>query len=237
MLNALARGKYKLRSELKEDTLTSSVLDYLLLLPDSMIWEILRNSNPKNSELPKQLGRLLDVEFWPNWNTKEIPEVNNTRYIEPDVFIEFQFADVIIEAKRYDDNQQSENQWRDQIKVYKENIGNDDDSKKLIYIALGGIRSSDKENIVVNKDSHYVYKLQWKQLMEIITGYTKAIEQTVEILPNSSSYLRILQTILSALELHGYYMSNHVWLNTINHTHKSLNNSLKNISLWNPQTI
>ncbi|QJP34345.1 hypothetical protein F0365_08010 [Nonlabens sp. Ci31] len=236
MYNALARGKFKLESDQKEDTLTSSVLDYLLLLPDTMIWEIIRKSNPENSELPPHVGRVLDVHFWPSWDTKDIPDVSNTRYIEPDVFIEFEYADIIIEAKRYDNNQQSEKQWADQIKVYRENISNDSDNKQLIYFALGGIRVEKKSIIEVDFKSYDIFKIRWRQLMEIITSYTITIELSLEIVPTSGSYLRILQTILDALALHGYYISNHIWFETLDSAQNNLTNSLTRISLWIPQT-
>lgn len=236
MLNAIARRKFKLQKDLKEDTLTSSVLDYLLLLPDSMIWEILRKSNSENLELPLFVGKLLNVDFWPNWDTKDVPEVSNTSYIEPDVFIEFEYADIIIEAKRYDDNQQSIEQWTDQIKIYNENIGNDSDEKPLIYLAIGGVWSDKKSIIIVDSKPYDIYKLRWRQLMEVVTAYTRSIEQSIGIIPNSGSYLRILQTIIDALALHGYYTSNHVWFDTIDTTQNNITNSLTEISLWNPQT-
>lgn len=238
MINALARGKFKLITGLKEDTLTSSVLDYLLLLPDSMIWDILRNSNPKNSDLPIHVGRYLNSDFWPNWDTKDMEEVNNIRYIEPDVFIEFEGADVIIEAKRHDSNQQSSSQWSDQIKVYNENISDHIHGKPLIYFALGGLWDDDVKKLQLGNDEYFIYKIRWRQLMEKIIDYKESIEQTLEIVPNSGSYVRILQTILDALALHGYYISKHIWFDTIDISQNrtiNLTHSLNNIKQWNLQ--
>lgn len=236
MLSALTRGKFKIESNLKEDSLTASVLEYLLLLPDTMVWDLIRKANPHNYDLKPYVGKLIRYQFWPKWDTTDIPNVENKKFIEPDVIIEFEYANVVIEAKRYDKNQQNQLQWKNQIIVYNKHYVDDSQSKKeLIYIALGGVRDLETTQIEISTGiTVKIQKLQWKQIMLTIYKYIEAIECSKHIIQESVSYLRILITIISALELHGYYLKNHLWLEDISATKKNISKSTQNILLWKP---
>jgi hypothetical protein len=106
MVSSIQYGKANI--SLKEDTLTSSVFDYLLLLPDSLFWEIIKKSCYQNN-LPGNISFIESYEFWPHWDSENTTKTN---YIEPDMFIRFDNFDLIIEAKRWDNNQQYITQWK-----------------------------------------------------------------------------------------------------------------------------
>lgn len=119
-----------------EDGLTYNVFNRLSYLNINTIEKILVNSfNLKPYNI--NFNELEILSFWPKWNTKELEEISNKIYIEPDLFLRFNDIDIIIEAKRYDLHQQSPSQWNDQITVYKNEYKAN--YKTLIFIALGGM--------------------------------------------------------------------------------------------------
>ena len=89
-----------------EDSLTSTVFDLLKYLPTEVFYSILRESL-YHKKLPIICGEIEKIHFWEKWISKN---TTNSLYVEPDVFIRFSNFDIIIEAKRYNNNQQSEKQ-------------------------------------------------------------------------------------------------------------------------------
>lgn len=76
----------------------------MILLPDNLLIEVLDNS--ANTTLNyKGFGNLDSYEFWPHWNSKG-------SYVEPDIFLRFENADIIIEAKKDDSTDQTCKQWK-----------------------------------------------------------------------------------------------------------------------------
>ena len=104
-------------SEIYEDMKTSAVFEILSLLPPEKIWDILREA----SELPTDIQSpqsLKDVWFWPH--LEGIEGTDHSRFVEPDVIFQFDNVDVIIEAKRNDNNPQNPKQWDSELEAYKE---------------------------------------------------------------------------------------------------------------------
>ena len=95
-----------------EDPKTSSVFETLLMLPDELLWEVLRAACFDNDNLPMVSGQIEDYEFWPHWDSAN---TSNTKLVEPDVFIRFQSFDLIIEAKYRDNYGQYSQQWEDRV--------------------------------------------------------------------------------------------------------------------------
>ncbi|PQJ79315.1 hypothetical protein [Polaribacter porphyrae] len=209
MLNAILENKFNLVKGLKEDSLTSSVFDYLFMLPDNIIWHIMKNSCVDNKNLPENVGEFIDCSFWPKWDTKSLKLVTNSRFIEPDLFVEFENYFVIIESKRYDKDQQDVNQWKNQIKTFSHIYG--EENKELIYFAVGGIWSSKTENSGI--EDKLIHKIKWQNLLDIIIKTKNRLTKNIDILPVNRSYVRILETILKGLEIHGY--NNFLWLNSL----------------------
>jgi hypothetical protein len=109
MISSIQYGKVSVT--LKEDTLTSSVFDNLLLLPDNLFWNVIKKSCYQN-KLPDSINSVESYEFWPHWDPEN---TNKTNYVEPDMFIRFDNFDLIIEAKRWDNNQQYITQWKNEF--------------------------------------------------------------------------------------------------------------------------
>lgn len=227
MLNAIIKKNWNVLPDRKEDSLTSSVFDYLFLLPDDLIWYIIKESCHQNELLPNNIGKLINTEFWPKWNTKNLNEVTRKNYIEPDVFIEFEHAYIIIEAKVKDENSQDPTQWRNQIIAFEEHFKETEEKKPLIYLAVGGIWTENP----VRKAGITVHKIKWENLLATINKVKGELESKQEFLPHNSSYIRILDTILVALEIHGY--NNYKWLNTLPRENKINIDTINTIRKWN----
>ena len=57
-------------------------------------------------------GELLHYEFWPNYNKTE--HTSNESYVEPDLLLEFEYFNLLVEIKRKDvqSYRQYEGQWK-----------------------------------------------------------------------------------------------------------------------------
>jgi hypothetical protein len=110
MLNAVLKGKthgilrqdYTGEFEGYEDLLTATVFERLFYLSQST-WEALFDCLLTHAGVDRQaadLGALKDYEFWPTWSA-----IGGGRK-EPDVYVQFKEADLIVEAKRWDVPQQ-----------------------------------------------------------------------------------------------------------------------------------
>jgi hypothetical protein len=180
-----------------EDSLTASVIGNLLYLPDELFWQIIKNACYSN-ELPQNTGRLYKYEFWPRWNLNL--DKNNNNYVEPDVFLRYDDIDIIIESKRYDEKLQYREQWKREIKAYKEYYGND--NNKVFLIAIGGIRNT---NVDIMFNKYKVIKLKWTNLLYEITKITKAINKSEYRTNSETTIKRILDDIIKYFEMHDFY--------------------------------
>lgn len=199
----LSACQKKISIHLCEDTLTSSVFDYLFLLPYELIWDILLKSAFSNT-LPKYAGRILNIEFWPKWNARE---TNNENFVEPDVFVRFEFLDLIIEAKRKDYNLQYCNQWENETQAYFNEYA--EEQKNVYLLAIGGISKEEEEVIKVEKYEVKIVKCRWINFLNYITFLQGHLESSSYISSNYS-ITAILHSIITYLELHGYIKMN--WL-------------------------
>lgn len=156
---------YKHTSDIgMEDTRTSAIIGTLLHLPDDLLWNILRSSCSFSENLPEYLGNLLSYDFWPNWDPTGTENVNK---VEPDVFMRFENADVIIEAKQNDSALQYPEQWTRELRAYCNQYGTE--STKVVFIALGGNAMEIKPNTIsIDTNAFTIHKCSWFNLMQRI---------------------------------------------------------------------
>jgi hypothetical protein len=120
---------------LNEDQLSSLVFDLLKYLPTEIFYKILKESLYQD-KLPKISGNILNFSFWEKWNPDN---TTNIKFVEPDIFVRFDNFDIILEAKRYNENQQYKDQLVNQIQSYFNEFSVD--NKELIYVQVGGLYS------------------------------------------------------------------------------------------------
>jgi hypothetical protein len=189
-----------------EDSLTAVVFDTLKYLPTEMFWSILKRSLYYD-KLPTASGDLLSISFWDKWKAKD---TTNSNFVEPDVFLRFNEFDVIIEAKRHDEKQQSGTQMKNEIQAYYNEFN--EDNKVLYFIQLGGLHHRNDELDFLFKDKNVVIcKTNWTKLLEqIVTENNKIKNSGLTIL---SAYNRILEDSISGFALHQYYKKR--WLKNL----------------------
>jgi hypothetical protein len=178
-----------------EDSLTSSVLDYLKYLPINLFWRILKNSMYQN-KLPKLSGELLSIEYWPKWIATDTV---NSRFVEPDVFLRFEDFDLLIEAKRQNLGGQSKTQFKNETQAYFNEYGKDD--KLLYFVKLGGLITFSNEN---SSDSRIVIcKTDWTKLLKEVAELKKELEQSNNYL--TEHYIRLLTDCIKGFSIHQFY--------------------------------
>ena len=192
-----------------EDSLTSSVFDLMKFLPDDLFIRILKNSLFQN-KLPINLGNLLYMSFWDKWDATN---TTNTNYVEPDVFMRFENIDIILEAKRYDNNQQNPDQMKNELIAYCNEFFSE--QKELIFIQVGGIYSTENEEdfILNNFENNKVKicKTNWTKLLDTIVYFKNENENFNN---NDRHIISIFNDIISAFELHQFYKLK--WLSEMN---------------------
>lgn len=185
-----------------EDSLTSSVFGLLFYLPVEVFWSILTESCYTN-ELPPYCGRLISFEFWPRWGNER------ETHTEPDIFLQFEDFDLIIEAKRYDHNQQSYTQWVGEANSYYYSDSNE--GKKLFLLAVGGITHGDEMATLLKapdvRKETVVVKTRWRRLLDEIIKEYRALEQSDTLLAASSGTLNIFHDLVLSFRIHGFVTS------------------------------
>lgn len=191
-----------------EDTLTSSVIGLLQYLPDSLFWKVLREScGSSGSTLPEDSGCILGVHFWKRMGAEG---TYNTQSVEPDVWIETENYDVIIEAKRSDssgDNSQSFYQWFNEIVALGNSYGGRLE-KELLFIAIGGNESLRDQVCTVNGKDFIIHTASWFDLL----GAVQKLKSSCSGSGPANNVNRLLDDIIEALQYHDIFHT--VWFDT-----------------------
>lgn len=212
MLHALLHNKLKdsfqdPHFKPSEDSLTSSVIGLMQYLPDYLFWQLLRDSCGKLSKLPKDVGKILAVNFW----ERMLPDgMCNSSFVEPDVWIECDMYHIIIEAKKYDSCGQEEEQWRKEIVSFNKTF--DDNNKELVFIALGGNVSLQDCYITVDGKQYIVHTSSWYNLLCEVSNYLHSL-QTNNFKDGKQEYIRLLNDLVSIFAKHGHLKIQ--WLESI----------------------
>lgn len=196
---------------ISEDSLTSMVFDQLKYLPSELFWNILKRA-VYYDKLPRYSGELLEIFFWQKWNVRDSALNQNVRFVEPDVFLRYEEFDLVVEAKRHDEKQQSDMQHKEQMSAYFYNYF--EDNKQLYYLQMGGLR--DKSDVsdylppplIIDGDREVlkkvvILKTDWSELLNsIITE--ESILKSVSY-SDFNSYRRILIDLIKGFELFQFY--------------------------------
>jgi len=181
--------------KVSEDSLTSSVFSLLFYLPTEILWSIILQAC-NCSQLPSSCGKLIEYDFWPHWDCSN---TENTNYIEPDLFIDFENFHLVVEAKRYDFvPQQNRSQWKAEITAYH-NQYPIPERKPLFFIALGGLAYGDETHDSI--ESIPIISCRWKNIFSAIKK--QLVELTYDQ-SNHSGVINILRDLTLVFSLHGF---------------------------------
>ncbi|MDK2846346.1 MAG: hypothetical protein PWR18_948 [Synergistales bacterium] len=217
MLHAFVKGKVSF--DICEDSLTAAVISRMAYLPSEMIWRLIRGNE---DFLPTFSGVLENIEFWPIWSS-----LDQRSYCEPDVILEFENIDVIVEAKREDTYLQNYEQLANELRYY---FAQREGSKKPVLLwALGGMgrqveKISEYSRLSSPGNSVYFAATSWLQLFNRIKKLERFLRHKIQTNDDISShpycfesgyFLRIINDIIMALKKHGIQE----WF-FLNETHK-----------------
>lgn len=192
-----------------EDTLTSSVVGLMQYLPDEIFWTILGGACGHSTKgLPNSIGAIKEFHFWERFDASG---TKNSTAVEPDVWIETEDFDIIIEAKRSDDsadNSQYEDQWKNQIIALRNSYG-DEPPKPLIYIAIGGNDSLRDTSLPVEGKEYEIHTASWYNLLNVVLNLVRNYEP--DNMPAHT--MRILLDIIQALQVHRFIKT--TWLDSL----------------------
>lgn len=119
----------------REDAITSTIGSRLAYLPEDVWLSLLQAFFGENLAA----GPLESVSFWPQWR---LPD---SRRVEPDIVYEFHGLRLIVEAKR-DDAWQTTDQWHREKRAAEHSLP---DGKLIRLLALGGESDSSPESLGV----------------------------------------------------------------------------------------
>jgi len=218
----------------REDSLTASVLSNLLHLPFEVYWRMLRNACHTGG-LPDNPGEPEVIEFWPHWNASR---TTNERYVEPDVFLRFRNFDLIIEAKRWDYNQQDFRQWERELGAYATEYNRE--RKEVRLLALGGIHGQDDAEVTFTwtpdpgdgtlDDDRIevacpVHMCQWSRILHQCKVMERELQKSPYPTSQDRAHLRILADLIRFFAVHGFQVG--TWYeDTLDHRARFSENTL-----------
>jgi hypothetical protein len=182
-----------------EDSLTSSVFGLLKLLPNELFWRIVNESiyhhNPFNGAY-----MINEYSFWPRWKNRE------QETVEPDLFIRTMDFDLIIEAKRGDDDQQREEQWVRELSAYFDEIEAQiqPQTRTVHLLAVGGIKRERPQPIIIGNYKVHIYTMRWTILLNTILRIRKKLNSNKGLLSSIDSCILILNDIVDYFSIHGF---------------------------------
>ena len=177
-----------------EDPKTSTIFEHLLLLPDNILWSLLRNSSRTyKQELPEEIGYLEKFEFWPKWDPNN---TSNSTYVEPDIFIRYNLIDIIVEAKYQDGAGQYQEEWLREIQAYYNEYSSD--KKQVVLLSVGG--NSDYKAEIIN--SCKILKINWSDLLDSVIKL-KASYHKAALSYEKSSLIRLLDLTIEGFHIMG----------------------------------
>lgn len=190
-----------------EDTLTSSVFGLLQYLPEDLFWDALRSSCGSSAEtLPESIGAIRNVHFWERLGATG---THNTHCVEPDVWIEADEYDIIVEAKKSDsadENTQYYSQWFNEI-VALSNTNEHQDDKGLVFLAIGGNSTLKDQEVTVMGNTQIVHTGSWFDLLGGVLHLREGIDR------EQRNVLRILDDVITAMQYHNIVHT--IWFDSL----------------------
>src|SRR6266851_4578512 len=133
----------------REDLIMATVVERLTYIPASLLITLLREAAFPKNLLPRSLGDVVDVEFWPKLTRPSKITVT----VEPDAIITFERGALIVEAKRFDISMHSAEQWASQWAAYHYDLVQTENphavaAEDVFLLALGGFQKGDRDGII-----------------------------------------------------------------------------------------
>lgn len=218
MLHAISSGKagrninstdvnWRQLFSTSEDSLTSTIFGTMRYLPAELFWHIIQEAS-YNKCLPMARHKVEEFHFWPHWKKEATMQ---GVFVEPDIFIRTKSFDLIVEAKRYDNNQQNYAQWKNELITYLNEYGAEE--KPVFLLAIGGISGEHDETMNHKDRSMPIIKCRWKRILYVIRGILNQLEKSNGIMNHVDSTIVILKDLILGFRIHGYSTGD--WFETL----------------------
>jgi hypothetical protein len=204
--------------EQTEDFLTAAVFTRLSYLPSKVLWRVvLASAKPLSPAfaLPEDAGPLTSPpQFWPRWPLKLVSgheqpgRIDASLVKEPDVFLQFEHLDLVVEAKRYDGQGQNPDQWAAEVAACLERERDPETDVPVWLLAIGGVDRAEAvyASAVEIFGGRYGYRdtplriaaCSWATLL------TKVIEAGKKETGARPGVNHIIQDIEAVLSFHGF---------------------------------
>ncbi|MFK5915556.1 MAG: hypothetical protein QM484_14410 [Woeseiaceae bacterium] len=187
-----------------EDLLTAAIFTRWSYLSDNAQNQLMCNWFNVDENSEHDFTTFKDIQFWPQY---DLAEIEGRKYVEPDVLIQFEDFNLLIEVKPPLGGDQYLEQWQNEITGYFSWEGND--SKPLYFLAIGRTDNVDDEwcqNIMEadGEKPKMLHALTWKPVAKSMYNLLK----NGDLLPQD---MRILSDMLNALELYGTRGYDYLW--------------------------
>ena len=201
MIQAFFKGKSAIQATQNEDFKTSSSIGLLKYLPDDVFWNIMRNSCIGLNT--NEFGKILSFNFWSHTDPTD---TTNDSFVEPDVWIETENFDVLIEAKVADGAGQYEQQWKNEIQSILNEQSNNDYQKPIVLIALGGNENLQPDTVLLKDEDFPVFKSSWHNLI-------LSVVRERDLSDTNDSICRLLEDVIELFARQGIMKME--WFNTL----------------------
>lgn len=191
--------------QLREDLLTAAIFSRWAYLSSKTQNILMRQWFGVNADCEFDFSTLVDIHFWPQY---DLSEVDGRSFVEPDVLIQFDDFDVLIEVKPPLGGDQYLEQWRSEIAGYFNS--NENEGKPLLFLAVGRLDKVPeiwREAIMKVDDGRepvIINAIKWKSVAEsifyLIDGGGLSMQDN-----------RVLADMLTALELYGVRGHDYKW--------------------------
>lgn len=193
----------------REDSLTAAIFSHLLHLPSEVFWQIMRAACP-SAHFPTYPGEPRLIHAWPNWSAAG---TRNSDRVIPDLAMEFDDFDLIIEAKRWDRPMQDREQWEAELQAYVNEYGSR--KRPVIMVALGGIHSHEDETVKAVRHSMNaneeesqevvcpVHMCQWSSILLACQRWRRKLGLAANRSSRDLADMRILNDLASLFIRHG----------------------------------
>jgi len=184
----------------REDLLTSTVFERFAYLSDAVQIDFIKYCfKAAYGIAPVNFGSFESITYWPRYTHEHEDGINQ---VEPDLVLNFEECNIIVEVKPPDGGDQYQWQWQKEIESFLQSDNKDE--KPLYFLAIGRIEDVNakqwsKHLLQVNQFGRLkgIAALKWS----VVTEYIIYVLSTNDRIPKQEN--RILNDILEGLSLYG----------------------------------
>lgn len=199
-----------------EDLLTSTVFERFAYLSDGVQTQILASCfSLSPDDFQAKFGAFQSIDYWPRY---ALTEDGESRQVEPDLVIRFEFCNLIVEVKPPEGGDQYYEQWQREVASFMQS---DEYSElPLYFLAIGRIEMGNATQWAALLHERYdCLETVGATMWQAVTDNLVKLVEGDDISPTDR---RVLTDILEALAFYGLKTNSFEWHDLICHGFSSL---------------